>query len=75
MNDFPMGQGWDTPGNSDTRTVHHETRRTIVRTGLTFGSILAMILSFTVNKSVIWAIIHSIFSWVYVIYRAVAGGY
>jgi len=34
--------------------------------GLSFGSALAMIISFTVNKSVAWAILHGIFSWVYV---------
>ncbi len=36
--------------------------------GLSFGSALAMIISFTVNKSVAWAILHGIFSWVYVLY-------
>ncbi len=38
--------------------------------GITFGSALAMILSYSVNKSIIWAIIHGLFSWVYVIYFA-----
>jgi hypothetical protein len=42
----------------------HET----IRTGITFGSALAMVISWSVNQSVLWAIIHGIFSWLYVIY-------
>ncbi|MAG26266.1 hypothetical protein CMI47_11990 [Candidatus Pacearchaeota archaeon] len=36
-----------------------------------FGSALAMILSFTQNSSILWAIIHGILSWIYVIYRLI----
>jgi hypothetical protein len=32
------------------------------------GSALAMILSYSINKSIILAIIHGILSWIYVIY-------
>ncbi len=39
-----------------------------VKTGITFGSCLAMIISYTAWKSIFWAILHGIFSWVYVIY-------
>mgnify|MGYP003143471132 CR=1 FL=1 len=34
------------------------------------GSILAMIISWSVNKSILWAMLHGIFSWFYVIYYA-----
>jgi len=34
-----------------------------------FGSALAMILSYTQNSSIWWAILHGIISWFYVIYR------
>lgn len=34
------------------------------------GTILAMLLSWTVNHSIVWAIIHAIFGWFYVIYYA-----
>lgn len=34
-----------------------------------FGSALAMILSYTQNSSILWAILHGIISWFYVIYR------
>lgn len=42
-----------------------------VRTGIGFGSALAMAISFSVNKSILWAILHGFFSWLYVIYYAI----
>ncbi|HKI98533.1 MAG TPA: hypothetical protein VKB51_08690 [bacterium] len=45
-------------------------RVTIVREGITFGSALAIAISFTTNHSILWAIVHGIFSWLYVIYFA-----
>ncbi|MDY2959506.1 MAG: hypothetical protein SOR72_01725 [Hornefia sp.] len=39
-----------------------------VTSGITFGSALAMVISYTTWKSVGWAIIHGLFSWAYVIY-------
>ena len=36
-----------------------------------FGSALAMILSYTQNSSILWAILHGIVSWLYVIYRVI----
>ena len=42
-------------------------RNTVV-SGITFGSALAITISWSLNKSVLWAIIHGIFSWLYVLY-------
>jgi hypothetical protein len=42
--------------------------------GATFGSALAIAISYTTNHSIVWAIIHGIFSWVYVIYFALTRG-
>ncbi len=39
-----------------------------VRHGVSFGSALAMAISFNINHSVLWAILHGLFSWFYVIY-------
>ena len=39
--------------------------------GIDFGCTLAMVISFTLNKSIGWAILHGIFSWFYVVYYAV----
>ena len=45
-------------------------RYTPVRAGIGFGSALAIAISWSVNHSIIWAIIHGILSWLYVIYYA-----
>lgn len=39
-----------------------------VKTGLSFGSALAMVISYTTWHSIGWAIFHGLLSWVYVIY-------
>ena len=50
----------------------NENRQTIVnktvKTGNSFGSALAMVISYTTWHSVGWAILHGLLSWVYVIY-------
>ncbi|MBA2707708.1 MAG: hypothetical protein H0U59_07895 [Gemmatimonadaceae bacterium] len=43
----------------------------VVKTGISFGSALAIAISWSVNKSIFWAIIHGILSWLYVIYFAI----
>jgi hypothetical protein len=42
--------------------------------GASFGSALAIAISYTTNHSILWAIIHGVFSWVYVIYFALFRG-
>lgn len=42
--------------------------KTVVKTGAGFGSVLAITISWSLHQSVIWAIIHGLFSWFYVIY-------
>jgi ABC-type Fe3+-siderophore transport system permease subunit len=43
-------------------------QRDVVKSGVGFGSALAIVISYTAHKSVLWAIIHGIFSWFYVVY-------
>lgn len=45
-----------------------ETRRTVINNGIGLGSVIAGVTSWERNKSVLLAIIHGIFSWLYVIY-------
>ena len=40
--------------------------------GIGFGAALAIAISYTNNHSILWAIIHGFFSWLYVIYYAIA---
>jgi hypothetical protein len=39
--------------------------------GLTLGHIIAVAISWSVNHSILWAIIHGFLSWIYVIYYAI----
>jgi hypothetical protein len=43
-------------------------RTEVARSGITFGSALAIAISWSQNESILWAILHGIFSWLYVIY-------
>jgi hypothetical protein len=38
------------------------------KAGIGFGTALAITISWSLNKSVLWAIIHGILSWFYVVY-------
>ena len=49
-------------------------RREFGSVGISMGCALAMILSWSINHSIIWAILHGCLSWLYVIYFAVAKG-
>ena len=42
----------------------------VVKTGITFGSALAMVISWTANQSLLWAVVHGLLSWLYVLYYA-----
>ncbi len=45
-------------------------RYNAVKTGIGFGTALAITISWSVKHSILWAIIHGLFSWFYVIYYA-----
>ena len=40
------------------------------KVGIGFGSALAITMSWSLNKSILWAIVHGFLSWIYVIYYA-----
>jgi hypothetical protein len=41
--------------------------------GIGLGTIIAVVLSWSRNKSILWAIIHGILGWLYVIYVLIVG--
>lgn len=43
-----------------------------VRTGISFGTALAIVISYSNWHSIGWAILHGLFSWGYVIYFLIA---
>lgn len=46
-------------------------KREFIKTGITFGTALAIAVSYNANHSILWAILHGILSWIYVIYYAI----
>jgi hypothetical protein len=42
----------------------------VTRAGISFGSALAIAISWSLHKSIVWAIIHGFLSWLYVIWYA-----
>jgi hypothetical protein len=45
-------------------------KREVVKSGVGLGSALAVAISWSQNQSILWAIVHGILSWIYVIYYA-----
>ncbi len=65
-----FGAGAAAPPPTYTTVVMSKTREA-ARAGITMGSALAITISWSVNHSILWAILHGFFSWLYVIYYAV----
>jgi hypothetical protein len=42
-----------------------------VESGVEFGTVMAIVLSWSTNHSILWAILHGLLSWVYVVYWAI----
>ena len=40
------------------------------KAGIGLGSAIAVAISWSINKSIVWAIVHGVLSWFYVIYYA-----
>ncbi len=44
---------------------------TAAKAGIGFGTALAITISWSANKSILWAMLHGLLSWIYVIYYAI----
>ena len=42
----------------------------VVRAGIGFGTALAITISWSANKSLLWVLVHGILGWIYVVYYA-----
>ena len=49
-------------------------KRFYIRFTVGLGNILAVVISWTYNKSILWAIIHGILGWIYVVYHVLVYG-
>ena len=56
-----------------TRVISRTVKNT-AKVGISFGSCLAMVISYTWWHSIPWTIFHGLLSWVYVIYFAIVHG-
>lgn len=36
--------------------------------GIGLGAVIAVVLSWTINKSIVWCILHAVCGWLYVVY-------
>ena len=50
---------------------NHIVVKKTVESGISFGSALALVISYTAWHSVGWAILHGLLAWVYVIYYVI----
>jgi len=49
-------------------TPYYGVQPVYIAPGVGLGTIIAVVVSWTRNKSILWAIIHGILGWLYVIY-------
>ena len=57
--------------SEETTTPSSVPSATAAKVGVGFGSALAITISWSANKSILWAIFHGLLSWLYVIYYAI----
>ena len=55
---------------TDVNENKDEKMKTAAKAGVSFGSVLAIVISFTTYQSIPWAILHGILGWIFVIYYA-----
>ena len=54
-----------------TAEIASQTTQTVTQTGIGLGSAIAVVCSWHRNRSILWAIVAGILSWLYVIYFAI----
>jgi hypothetical protein len=59
------------PCNGNRRQDVMSQSREVAKAGIGFGTALAIAITWSANKSLLWAVIHGLLSWFYVIYYAV----
>lgn len=47
-----------------------EVGTTVIKNGVGLGAVIAVVASWSRNSSILWAILHGVFSWLYVVYFA-----
>ena len=66
-----MGDKSDAIGDPRSRRrVEMSRASTATSTGISLGCALAVTISWSLHESILWAIVHGVFSWLYVVYYA-----
>ncbi|WP_224744237.1 hypothetical protein [Pontibacter aquaedesilientis] len=60
-----------TPLLAQIESASEVTQTTVIEKGVGLGAVIAVVASWSRNQSILWAILHGIFSWFYVIYFAI----
>ena len=63
-----MGEGIRMESERHEVNITNHNVKSTVKKGVSFGSCLAMVISYTAWGSIPWAILHGLLSWIYVIY-------
>ncbi|MCM5662468.1 hypothetical protein [Galbibacter mesophilus] len=50
------------------QTGNSEIKQTMVKNGIGIGSVIAIVISWDRNKSILYAMLHGVLGWLYVIY-------
>ena len=57
----------------DTNNGYGYAQPVYIAPGVGLGTIVAVVISWSRNKSILWAIVHGVLGWLYVIYAALTG--
>jgi hypothetical protein len=57
--------------SEETKSPQASPATNAAKVGIGFGTALAITISWSANKSVLWAIVHGLLSWFYVMYYAI----
>jgi hypothetical protein len=49
-----------------------ERKGLVAGSSIGFGAVLAIVMSWTANKALLWALIHGLLGWIYVVYYLIA---
>jgi hypothetical protein len=58
-------------GNPPVRPTVRQRSAGVVKAGASFGTALAIVISWSEHHSILWAIVQGFFSWLYVLYYAI----
>ncbi len=50
--------------------IASETTRVATQSGITLGAVIAVVCSWERNRSILWALLAGVLSWIYVVYFA-----